>query len=234
MNRPMSALSNIRFLLQHAIRVELRNRHGIAGLLVFAVAAVYACYQATGTHAEQESWNALAWVVLLFAGFNAVSKPWADDDEGVRAFLIHAVQPQHWLIARTLYYMVLLGTVSTVTFAAFLLFLGIDHLSGWTAGHYYAGVMLTSTALASLLAMIQALASRAGGGFSLIAVLGLPLIIQHHVFNDGTVANRVPYNGFIFATQIDGLGVATALYIEYGPLGPTVLIIANEVALRVR
>ena len=33
------------------------------------------CYQATGTHAEQESWNALAWVVLLFAGFNAVSKP---------------------------------------------------------------------------------------------------------------------------------------------------------------
>ena len=53
----------------------------------------------------------------------------------------------------------------------------MDHLSGWTAGHYYAGVMLTSTALASLLAMIQALASRAGGGFSLIAVLGLPLII---------------------------------------------------------
>ena len=170
----MSALSNIRFLLQHAIRVELRNRHGIAGLLVFAVAAVYTCYQATGTHAEQESWNALAWVVLLFAGFNAVSKPWADDNEGVRAFLVHTVRPQDWLIARTLYYMLLLGTVSTVTFAAFLLFLGMDHLSGWTVGHYYAGVMLTSTALASLLAMIQALASRAGGGFSLIAVLGLP------------------------------------------------------------
>lgn len=177
MNRPMNALSNIRFLLQHAIRVELRNRHGIAGLLVFAVAAVYTCYQATGTHAEQESWNALAWLVLLFAGFNAVSKPWADDDEGVRAFLIHVVQPQHWLIARTLYFMVLLGFISTVTFASFLLFLGMDHLGGWTTGHYYAGVLLTSTALASLLAMIQALASRAGGGFSLIAVLGLPLII---------------------------------------------------------
>ena len=41
--QPMSALSNIRFLLQHAIRVELRNRHGIAGLLVFAVAAVCTC-----------------------------------------------------------------------------------------------------------------------------------------------------------------------------------------------
>ena len=90
---------------------------------------------------------------------------------------MHTVRPQDWLIARTLYYMLLLGTVSTVTFAAFLLFLGMDHLSGWTAVHYFAGVLLMSTAPASLLAMIQALASRAGGGFSLIVVLGLPLII---------------------------------------------------------
>lgn len=170
-------LSNIRFLFRHAMRVELRNKHGIAGLLVFAVASVYTCYQATGTHAEQESWNALAWVVLLFAAFNAVSKPWADDRPEIKAFLFHTVAPAHWLLARIAFYIVLLGVVSTVTYAAFLLFLGMDHFTGWTALHYYFGILMTSTALASLLAMIQALATRAGGGFSLTAVLGLPLII---------------------------------------------------------
>tara|TARA_B100000963_G_C22627997_1_gene673374 strand:+ start:64 stop:747 length:684 start_codon:yes stop_codon:yes gene_type:complete len=177
MSSTMNTFSHISFLLKHAIKVELRNRHGIAGLLVFAIAAVYTCYQATGTRALQESWNALAWVVLLFAGFNAVSKPWADDDSAVRTFLVHTVKPQHWLIARNLYYIVLLGSVSTVTFAAFLLFLGADHFTEWTVLQYYAGVIFTSTAMASLLATVQAIAARAGGGFSMISVLGLPLII---------------------------------------------------------
>ena len=81
--------------------------------------------------------------------------------------------------------------------------------------------------------MLQRITAAAILGQACIAVVGVPLIIQHHIFNDGTAANRVPDDRFIFATQIDGLGVATALYIEHGPLGPAVLIIANEVALRV-
>jgi heme exporter protein B len=169
--------SQLLFLIQHALRVEMRNKHGIAGLLVFAVASVYTCYQATGAHAEKESWNALAWVVLLFAAFNAVSKPWADDQPSMQSFLMHTVHPKQWMLARITYYSMLLALVSTVTYGAFLLFLGMDHLTGWKALHYYLGVLMTSTALATLLAMIQALASRAGGGFNLIAVLGLPLII---------------------------------------------------------
>ena len=173
----MSSAAQIRYLVRHAIRVEMRNKHGIAGLAVFAIAAVYTCYQATGMHAELESWNALAWVVLLFTAFNAVSKPWADDASNMRSFLLHTVKPQDWLLARILYYSLMLLGLGALIFAAFLLFLGMDPFTGSGALFFFLGIEATALALASLLAMIQALAARAGGGFSLIAVLGLPLII---------------------------------------------------------
>ncbi len=173
----MSRVADIRFLVQHAIRVEMRNKHGIAGLAVFAIAAVYTCYQATGMHAERESWNALAWVVLLFTAFNAVSKPWADDAPEMRSFLLHTVRPQNWLLARIVYYSLMLLALGALIFAAFLLFLGLDPFVGNGIFYFFIGIEATALALASLLAMIQALATRAGGGFSLIAVLGLPLII---------------------------------------------------------
>ncbi len=173
----MNRVADIRFLVQHAIRVEMRNKHGIAGLAVFAIAAVYTCYQATGMHAERESWNALAWVVLLFTAFNAVSKPWADDAPEMRSFLLHTVRPQNWLLARIVYYSLMLLALGALIFAAFLLFLGLDPFVGNGIFYFFIGIEATALALASLLAMIQALATRAGGGFSLIAVLGLPLII---------------------------------------------------------
>lgn len=173
----MNHLAQLLSLIQHALRVELRNKHGIAGLVVFAVAAVYACYQATGTRAELESWNALIWVVLLFTAFNAVSKPWADDAPEMRSVLLHTVPPRIWILARIAYYSLLLSGVGLVVFAAFTLFLGIEHFTGWDALHFGLGIEATCLSLAALLAMIQALAVRAGGGFSLIAVLGLPLII---------------------------------------------------------
>ena len=170
-------MSDMGFLIRHALRIEFRNKHGIAGLVVFSLAAVYTCYQATGTRASMESWNALAWVVLLFAAFNAVSRPWADDSENMRSFLLHTVSPQSWILARVIYYGLLLSGLGLVVFLGFALFLGVDHFRGWNVLHFWVGIEATALALASLLSLLQALASRAGGGFGLVSVLGLPLMI---------------------------------------------------------
>ena len=76
--------------------------------------------------------------------------------------------------------------------------------------------------------MLQWIAAAAILGQAGIAVVGLPPIIQHHILNDGAAANRVPDNRFIFATQINGLGVAAALDVKDRALGPAVLVIADE------
>lgn len=149
----------------------------MAGLILFAVATIYACYQVTGRRAEMESWNALVWVVLLFSAFNAIAKSWPDDEESFRNYLKHVVRPQEWILARMAYFSLIFTALTGIVFVAFSLFMGTEFIPGWRSLYFLAGMEMTALALASLLSMIQSIAIRAGGGFSLIAVLGLPLII---------------------------------------------------------
>lgn len=172
-----SSLGRVAFLIQHAFRVEFRKKHGMAGLILFAVATIYACYQVTGRRAEMESWNALVWVVLLFSAFNAIAKSWPDDEESFRNYLKHVVRPQEWILARMAYFSLIFTALTGIVFVAFSLFMGTEFIPGWRSLYFLAGMEMTALALASLLSMIQSIAIRAGGGFSLIAVLGLPLII---------------------------------------------------------
>ena len=60
---------------------------------------------------------------------------------------------------------------------------------------------------------------------------GLPLIIQHHVFNDGTAANRVPDDGFIFLRKIHCFCVAPTFDIEDNTIAPAVFIVSNKPSL---
>jgi ABC-type transport system involved in cytochrome c biogenesis permease component len=71
--------------------------------------------------------------------------------------------------------------------------------------------------MASLLAMIQALAIRANGGFGLIAVLGLPLIIP--VILIATQYGLDILNGVSFADTAHNLLFLATLSGGFGALG---------------
>ena len=61
------------FLFRHFWKADVRAQHSIAGLVLFAIATVYAAYQVVQGRPEPETWNALAWIILLFTAFNGVS-----------------------------------------------------------------------------------------------------------------------------------------------------------------
>ncbi len=57
---------------------------------------------------------------------------------------------------------------------------------------------------------------------------------QHHVFHDGAEADRVPDDRLAFRIQIDALGVAAALEIEYAVVVPAVLVVTDKEAGGIR
>lgn len=177
MQEHTTSFQRVRFLVAHAFRIEFRQKHGIAALFLFALSSVYACYQVAGGRASMDSWNALAWVVLMFSAFNAVAKPWAEDQAGLRAYLKTTLRPAEWFLARTVYFILILEVLALLIFVAFALFLGTEHLSGSKGWAFALGLQGTALAFATLLSMLGMIASRAGAGFGLTAVLGLPLII---------------------------------------------------------
>lgn len=158
-------------------RTEFRQGHALVGLLLFALASVYAAFQAVGDDAGAESWNALVWIVLIFTAFNAMAKPHADDRPENRHYLTHVVRPVEWVLARTLYHWGLMTVLAALVFGAFALFLGTEHLGGGRWAWFLLGLELAGWALASCMTLLAAIAALAGAGFGLTAVLGLPLIM---------------------------------------------------------
>ena len=212
-----SAWSRYIHLTRHAFQMEFRKKNGLAGLILFAISSVYTCYQVAGSRADADAWNALAWVVLLFSAFYAVSKPWPEDSPEMRTYLVHVVKPQEWILARITFFSLLLSGLTCIVFMAFTLFLGSEHLSTTGAFSFFLGMQATSIAMASLLAMIQALAIRANGGFGLIAVLGLPLIIP--VILIATQYGLDILNGVSFADTAHNLLFLATLSGGFGALG---------------
>ena len=97
------------FLFRHFWQADLKAQHGIAGLVLFAVCTVYAAYQVVQGRPEPETWNALAWVILLFTAFNGVSRTLEEDRREVLAYLRTTVQPLHYMLARTLHNVIVLS-----------------------------------------------------------------------------------------------------------------------------
>ena len=75
------------FLFRHFWKADVRAQHSIAGLVLFAIATVYAAYQVVQGRPEPETWNALAWIILLFTAFNGVSRTLDEDRSEVLAYL---------------------------------------------------------------------------------------------------------------------------------------------------
>ena len=63
-----------------------------------------------------------------------------------------------------------------------------------------------------------------------VVVVGTALVVQDHIFHDGTKTDGIPDDRFIFLTEIDGLGVATAFDVKDGAFSPAVLVITNQIA----
>ena len=165
------------FLFKHFWKADVRAQHGIAGLVLFAVATVYAVYQVVRGRPEPETWNAMAWVILLFTAFNGVSRSLEEDRPEVLAYLRTAVQPLHFMLARTLHNVVVLSGLSCLVVAFMGLLLGWGNLDGARVGGFVAGMVLTAFALGTTLTLLALIAARAGAGFGLTAVLGLPLVL---------------------------------------------------------
>jgi heme exporter protein B len=171
--RPHEILSILR--LEAAL--DLRQRASLGGMLLYVVSAVYVAFLAVKGGLGVALWNALFWIILLFAAFNALSRSFQREDQGRQLYLYTLVHPQSVVLARTVYNaftMVVLGLLSLLFYA---LFMGTSALANADVGQFLLAVVLGSIGFATVLTLISAIAARAGNGLGLMAILGFPLVL---------------------------------------------------------
>ena len=100
-----------------------------------------------------------------------------EDRSEVLAYLRTTVQPLHFMLARTLHNVVVLTGLACLVVFFMGLLLGWAKLDGMRIAGFVGGMALTAVALGTTLTLLALIAARAGAGFGMTAVLGLPLVL---------------------------------------------------------
>lgn len=169
--------ARIAYLIRHEARLEFRQKHTFVGIALFALAAVYLCYQAFQRTESASVWNALLWLIILFTAFNAIGKGFQTQTRGQRLYLYWNVAPHEYILAKVGYNMAMMLLLGGFTFLVFILFLGNAGMQGDTMLYYLLGLFAGNLGFSALLTLISAIAAQSNNGAGLTAVLGLPIVI---------------------------------------------------------
>jgi heme exporter protein B len=166
--------TEIKILIGKEIRLELKQKYVINGILLYLVSTVFIAYLAFDGIIAPQTWNALFWIILLFVAVNGISKSFVQESPARHLYYYTIASPQAVVLSKILYNLLLMTILSLLAFVVFLLFMGnaVENIP-----LFLVTLILGSLGLSSTLTMVSAIASRAGQNFSLMAILSFPVIL---------------------------------------------------------
>ena len=164
----------IKYLIIKELKLELRNKYALGGILLYVVSTVFVSYLSFKKIVTPSTWNALFWIILLFASINAIAKSFITETKGRLLYMYTLASPQAVILSKIIYNSLLLIVLSGLCLLAYSLFIGniIQDLP-----LFLVTLLLGSLGFSSLLTMVSGIASKAGNNFTLMAILSFPIMI---------------------------------------------------------
>lgn len=169
----MNLIDQVKFLIKKELLLEWRSKYALNGVLLYVVSTVFVCYLSF-VSVEKITWNALFWIIMLFASINAVSKSFLQESKGRQLYIYTIASPLALIISKTIYNVLLMVVLTLIALAFYILV--FDYVPR-DLGLYLLAAVLGSLSFATIFTMISAIASKAGNGGMLMAILSFPVII---------------------------------------------------------
>src|SRR5690606_30393138 len=169
----MNFLTQIKYLVYKEMLLEWRSKFALNSILLYVVSTVFVCYQAFRS-VDGTVWNALFWIILLFASINAIAKSFVQESKGRQLYYYTLVSPHAIIVSYIIYNMILMLGLSVLAFFVYSVVfknpLGDPPL-------YFLAVVLGSISFATVFTMISGISAKANNSGTLMAILGFPVII---------------------------------------------------------
>ncbi|MEO6904633.1 MAG: heme exporter protein CcmB [Bacteroidia bacterium] len=167
-------VNEIKFLIAKEVKLEMRNKYALGGILLYVVSTVFVSYLCFKKIVTPATWNALFWIILLFASINAVAKSFIYETRGRLLYLYTLASPEAVIISKIIYNSFLLSFLSALCLVVYSIFIGNliqDYLL------FIVTLLLGSMGFSSLLTMVSAIASKTSNNFTLMAILSFPIMM---------------------------------------------------------
>lgn len=169
----MSLFAQVRYLLYKEVLLEWRSKYALNSILLYVVSTVFVCYQAFRT-LNPVVWNALFWIILLFASINAISKSFVQENKGRQLYYYSIVSAQAIILSKIIYNILLMLLLSVVAFFVYSVIFRNPLGDPWL---YFTSIVLGSISFATVFTMVSSISAKAGNSGTLMAILSFPVII---------------------------------------------------------
>ncbi len=174
----MGTLKETLFLIQKEMLLEWRQKYAISGIFLYVLSTVFIVYMSSQGLQEsnlfRNAWNALFWIVILFASVNAITKSFVQENGYRQLYYYTLVNPIAVILSKIVYNTLILLGMSALSYFAFSLFIGNPVRD---QQQFFVAILLGSMGFSITLTFISAIASKASNSATLMAILGFPILI---------------------------------------------------------
>lgn len=167
-------LSEVKAFIRKDLLLEWRQRATIGGVLLYLVSTVFVAYLVFEGLADLRTWNALFWLILLFTAINAIQKSFLQENESRHLYYYTLISARGVINAKMIYNALLMTVLGLAGLLVFVMFMGNPIAS---PGLFLTNMILGTLAFSAVLTLISAIASGSRNNFTLMAILGFPLVL---------------------------------------------------------
>lgn len=169
----MNLVSEVISLLKKEITLEWRQKYAISGILLYVSATVFIVYLAT-PRMTPDKWNALFWIIALFAAVNAILKSFVHENGHRQLYYYQIAHPVSVIMAKTAFnFFLLLG----ILLLAFTLLNFFTENPVQESRLFFLILLLASLGFSLIFTFIAAISAKTGSNATLMAILGFPVVI---------------------------------------------------------
>lgn len=169
----MNLLQQVKVLVYKDLILEWRAKYAINGILLYVVSTVFVCYQAFKS-VDAPIWNALFWIILLFASINAISRSFVQESSYRQLYYYTIVSPKAVILGKIVYNSMLMIFLSLIAFTFYAVVfknpIGDPLL-------YLLAVLIGSFSFATVFTMVSGISAKTGNNSTMMAILSFPVII---------------------------------------------------------
>lgn len=169
----MNFWSQVQQLIKKDWLLELRSKYAINGILLYVVSTIFVCYQVFHS-LDPKTWNALYWIIMLFAAINASSKSFTQESYARNQYYYTLVSARAVILAKIIYNILLMLVLALL---AFLVYSTIFSSPVQDVLLFFSAVVLGGMSFATVFTMVSGISAKAGNNVTLMSILSFPIII---------------------------------------------------------
>jgi len=155
------------------LSIEFRQQFAMGGIFLFAATVVFLIFKSFNNISPRE-WTILIWIVMLFAGLNAVVKSFLQEKKETYMYYYTLFDPTDLIVAKLLYNFIFLCSI----FVIILLFMGL--FTGYPVKDqslFFTGSVLGIFGISVVFTFVSVISASDNSNATLMSILALPLIL---------------------------------------------------------